>query len=230
MIKKQYKIKKCLFCGESIEKRQNESIPSYNKRKFCKLSCQHKWNAENKSKDVRCDFCGVVFRRRKSGIKEHNFCSAQCQHRYRTLSRTKVVICDWCGEKYRKKLSEINKTKKNFCSRKCLGEWQAKFLIGENSYNWQGGITSLNHRIRSLKKYIEWMLLVYQRDNYTCQKCGDKKGGNLNAHHRKELGVLIKEKHIKNILDAIQCEAIWDIGNGITLCKKCHQELHNRNL
>ena len=227
MKKKQYTIKKCLFCGADIFKRQNESIPSYYKRKFCKLSCQHKWNAENKSKNIRCDFCNKEFRRRKSDVKKHNFCCTTCQYKYRTQDRTRITVCAWCGKRFRKKLSD-RKTKRVFCSRKCMGEWQAKYAIGEFSYSWQGGISTINSRIRSLVKYRDWVKSVFNRDGYTCQYCGDSKGGNLNAHHKKSVSLIIKENDIKEMIDIIRCKDLWDIKNGITLCKACHTEIHKR--
>lgn len=54
---------------------------------------------------------------------------------------------------------------------------------------------------------------VYERDNYTCQCCGDSKGHNLVAHH----------------LDGYNwCrEKRTDVNNGITLCDKCHKEFHH---
>lgn len=41
-----------------------------------------------------------------------------------------------------------------------------------------------NNDFRRTPEYIKWRNKVYERDNYTCQKCG-KRGGNLNAHHIK---------------------------------------------
>ena len=49
---------------------------------------------------------------------------------------------------------------------------------------------------------------VLWRDNYTCQHCGDKE--KLNAHH------------IRGKIDG----GTDTPKNGITLCKKCHDELH----
>ncbi|NLE06200.1 MAG: HNH endonuclease, partial [Crenarchaeota archaeon] len=79
---------------------------------------------------------------------------------------------------------------------------------GENNPNWKGGITSENHKNRASEEYIEWRNKVYERDNYTCQCCGDSTGGNLQAHH------------IENF--STNEELRFDINNGITLCDLCH--------
>ena len=34
-----------------------------------------------------------------------------------------------------------------------------------------------------INKDVTFIKEVYKRDNYTCQRCGDNKGGNLVAHH-----------------------------------------------
>lgn len=60
-------------------------------------------------------------------------------------------------------------------------------------------------------EYKKWRLAVFERDCFTCQSCG-KSGGKLNAHHI--------ERYRSNI------ERRTDINNGITLCEKCHRELH----
>jgi 5-methylcytosine-specific restriction endonuclease McrA len=223
---KKYKIKKCIYCGGDIIKGKTESIPYYQKRKFCKLSCQHKWNTENNSSDIKCKFCGKVFRRRNFHIKKNNFCSLICARKYKTKAHNLFVKCDWCDRELKKPKSAI--LKHNFCSRKCMGEWQSKFRIGENSYNWRNGADTINHRIRSIKKNTEWILEVFKRDNFTCQKCGDKRGGNLNAHHLKPVSIIIKEHQIKEMIDAIKCKELWNIDNGITLCESCHIKEHKK--
>jgi len=85
------------------------------------------------------------------------------------------------------------------------------FQSGENHPNWKGGVTDKNRRLRSTSKYKEWRISIFERDNYTCKKCG-KIGGTLNAHHIENLS---------------QNESkITDINNGITLCIKCHNKFH----
>lgn len=222
-----YKLKKCEYCSREIEKRKTESIRYYYKRKFCSSPCQHKRNTANNTKEINCSFCDKKFRRRNSHIKKHNFCSVSCQHRHKTLINTVLVKCAWCGNEFKKVKSQTH-TVKNFCTRKCMGEWQGKFTVGESSYNWQGGVSTINHRIRSAKKSIDWVKKVFKRDNFTCQKCGDKKGGNLNAHHIKHLSKIIKEYNIKDMADILQCKELWNINNGITLCVNCHIKEHKK--
>jgi 5-methylcytosine-specific restriction endonuclease McrA len=62
-------------------------------------------------------------------------------------------------------------------------------------------------------RYERWRNEIYKRDNFTCQKCGDSTGGNLNAHHLKGF-----TKHP---------ELRFNINNGITLCKLCHKKEHH---
>lgn len=79
---------------------------------------------------------------------------------------------------------------------------------GSNSHFWKGGATDKNKLIRESYEGNFWRKSVFKRDNYICQCCGDDKGGNLQAHH------------IENFRDNEDLR--FDIENGITLCKNCH--------
>ena len=102
-----------------------------------------------------------------------------------------------------------------------------KERYGETSNNWKGGITPLNNLIRHSSKNKEWIKEVFERDDYTCQECGQV-GGNLNAHHKILFSSLIKKNNVRNINDSIKCEVLWNIDNGVTLCEKCHRCEHKR--
>jgi hypothetical protein len=79
---------------------------------------------------------------------------------------------------------------------------------GENHWNWKGGITPERERWRASPKMNRFRKEVFIRDNYTCQICGKRGGVDLHAHH------------IFSFKDHPQY--MYDPGNGMTLCKKCH--------
>jgi len=87
--------------------------------------------------------------------------------------------------------------------------------LGENNPAWNLNLAD-EDRInrRNILGYYEWRMLVFKRDNYTCQCCGDDKGGNLNAHHL--------ESYNGNL------DLRIDLENGITLCKICHNDFHHQ--
>lgn len=61
---------------------------------------------------------------------------------------------------------------------------------------------------------IEWRLNVFKRDNYTCVRCGDEKGGNLNAHHLNGYNWDVENR--------------LNLDNGTTLCDYCHSDFHKQ--
>lgn len=79
-------------------------------------------------------------------------------------------------------------------------------FIGVGKFPWER-----TSRKRNCKAYTDWRLSVFERDNYTCQKCGQR-GGTLNAHHIRSY------KDYPNLR--------YTTSNGQTLCEKCHREIH----
>lgn len=110
-------------------------------------------------------------------------------------------------EEFGNKISKTRKLKIKAGEIKIWNEGLEGFKSGKDHYNWKGGKGTLRHQEMGRLKYIEWRSFVFQRDNYTCQKC-TAKGVYLMAHHKKSW--------------ANYPELRYDISNGITLCKKCH--------
>jgi hypothetical protein len=84
----------------------------------------------------------------------------------------------------------------------------------EGHWNWQGGISTDRQIDMGKKNYKEWRTSVFERDEYTCQKC-NRVGRRLRAHH------------ILNY--ANNQDKCFDVNNGITLCEKCHRSFHHIN-
>jgi hypothetical protein len=95
---------------------------------------------------------------------------------------------------------------------------------GEKCQWWQGGITGLYNRIRHSFKYRQWVSDIFTRDDFTCQNCGQRGGGEKHAHHIKQFALIIKENDIKSFDDAMNCSELWNLNNGITNCVDCHKK------
>ncbi len=163
------------------------------------------------------------------------------QKSHKPLKKFKNKICEVCGKEYYSKTD-----KQKFCSNKCRWEsrrgrkrkpfpkeWKDKMSkskkgkTGEKSNAWKGGISPLNDIIRHCFKYIEWVKSIFNRDNFTCQICGQY-SGNLEVHHVKRFHYIIEENHITSLDQALICSELWNVYNGITLCKECHKDVHKK--
>lgn len=78
---------------------------------------------------------------------------------------------------------------------------------GVNHYNWKGGITPVNKKIRMSSEYKLWRKAVFERDNYTCQKCNVR-------------GVYLEANH--DLPFSLFPDLRFEVLNGETLCKSCH--------
>ena len=87
---------------------------------------------------------------------------------------------------------------------------------GEKCYKWKGGITPVMSNIRNSPAYKNWRTAVFKRDDFTCMMCNDNTGGNLQAHH------------IHPVRDHKNDLSMFDIDNGITLCRGCHKSIGGR--
>jgi 5-methylcytosine-specific restriction endonuclease McrA len=94
-----------------------------------------------------------------------------------------------------------------------------------------GYITPIKDRITNGLKYKQWRQSVFIKDCFTCQVCGKSGGNDLQAHHKKSMKTLIEEVLLNlplyDLYDgAIEYTPMWDVDNGITLCEKCHRNIH----
>lgn len=114
-------------------------------------------------------------------------------------------------ESVRRKISGSRKGKKH--SPETIEKIKLATKKGAESPNWRGGRTYYRYLITSSLKYKQFRRGIFERDDFTCQQCF-KKGFNLNCHH------------IERFCD--NPDRAMDVNNCITLCKKCHVQLHRK--
>ena len=83
-----------------------------------------------------------------------------------------------------------------------------KMLNGGSPW-YRGGVSRENKILRNTAAYRNWRKAVFERDNYTCQKC-HVRGVELHPHHIKSW-----EKYP---------QLRFEISNGKTLCIFCHKQ------
>ena len=163
---------------------------------------------------VQCA-CGDTFEVRFNDFKQGQKQCPDCGGKIRAKNRERQMTfnCDYCGEESSMQKAVFELNKHHFCSLECYCEWRKiNTPKGKDSPNYNHNKTDEEREVKRLiEGYSEWVKEVFERDNYTCQCCGQR-GGNLNAHHLNGYH-WDKEHRI-------------DINNGVTLCKKCHDELH----
>jgi len=88
-------------------------------------------------------------------------------------------------------------------------------------------LTPLTKSIRKCSKYKQWVKNCFERDNYTCMVSGIM-GSKLVVHHIKYFSKILEENNITTLEEAIACEELWNINNGITLCCNIHKLVHSK--
>lgn len=182
----------------------------------------HSDHLPKKGKRLGCLICGQsTMLRYPSQVKDGRgkYCSKECLNKAKKGVRVapqtefkKGNIPFYAGTKGIAKSNSGSFKKGDFSRR------------GENHPCWKGGKSKLSFRIRKCFKYSEWRKEVYKRDNYTCQICGNRKGGKLHADHIVPFSLILSKYLIKTIEGALFCNELWDINNGRTLCISCHQK------
>lgn len=116
-------------------------------------------------------------------------------------SAIKERACLQCGVQF---MPTKYKDERKFCSLDC----SHVFNSGERNNKWKGGITPINQQIRTSAEYKQWRKHVFNRDDFTCQACGER-GAGLHADHELPF--------------ALFPDLRFEILNGRTLCVPCHK-------
>lgn len=159
--------------------------------------------------EVECKECKKHYLKKKYAIKDWNGLCTHCNS---------VMLAQKMGKKYGK-LYSSNLSKDGFHGKhtEATKQKMREKAIGRNAgskhYLWKGdGARPRTIRNRAMigAEYRNWRKAVFERDDYTCQICGQR-GGKLHADHIVEW----QEDPEKR----------YDLDNGRTLCVACHYKV-----
>ena len=186
---------------DNCKKMFNKYESKLSKHNFCCRECYNQYHSKNVP-ECECIICKKKFKGSK--YNANKYCSRECYLKDHEI-KNKKRICPKCGKEFTAKTSEDK-----YCSQECYTN-DRHMPKGKDHQNQKGGISLLNDR-KDSAQYKNQRKQVFERDNFKCKKCGSKE--KINAHH------ILAQKHYP--------DKRYDIDNGITLCEKCHIQIHQK--
>lgn len=172
--------------------------------------------------EKKCEHCGKMFTLYLNrDLKRKRFCSRFCFGK--TNSKINNLKPPTTLPETRKKIGLIlsKKMKLGLIPKPPIPTKESRKkaalkITGKNHPKWITDRSKLkrsrfNNSFRNEGPIASWRKNIFERDDYTCQKCRIK-GKQLNAHHIKPW--------------ALFPDLRFEISNGITLCVTCHKEEH----
>lgn len=165
---------------------------------FCSTKCLGDF--KNKQVEIKCENCESHFKVKKSRLEKQNprYCSWMCRNEGFNGDNSPLYtkwfrFCEHCGEEFMVRPSQVESGKGRYCSKSCKHESQ------------KCGNPTDNKHFYSLSFWHELRKQCFERDGYTCTKCGatDKL---LHAHH----------------IVPRRLNGPDELSNLISLCASCH--------
>lgn len=136
------------------------------------------------------------------------YCSVKCARKYQIMKPH--------SDETKKRIKETNL--KTYSRPELRSRFQGKNHplwgkssnhCGKDHWNWKGGISSKD-RLERMRFRQQIQKKVFDRDNYTCQICGDQ-------------GIDLQVDHIQSWAEYVELR--FNINNCRTLCMKCHYKI-----
>ena len=159
-----------------------------------------------KGKLVNCLNCKkLVYKKPCHTKRDKLFCTLKCYNNYQKRNKVSFKCCV-CGKEgianaFRARVAKT-------CSRACMGKLKTSDALEKHKL----GIYTkhqIDRNLRYSKAMDDWRKSIFARDNYTCVWCGIR-GSYLEADHVKPF--------------AFFPELRFELSNGRTLCKPCHNK------
>lgn len=169
-------------------------------------------------------------------ISESNMGKPKSEEHKRHMSESRIGIKTGPrSEEVKNKIREGMKGKQNGLGHKkteAVKKIMSEKQRGKKHHNWKNGLTPLVGLIKHCYKYRQWRSDIFTRDDFTCILCGVRSGNGktivLNAdHYPKSFSDIFHGNKLTTIAEALNCNELWDISNGRTLCECCHKQTDN---
>jgi len=215
---------KCKYCGKEFEHRRPSDRGNV---VYCSPHCRSL--GMSKRVIVKCDYCGNKLSIIVSSFNKYkkHFCNRECRGKF---DRKRIVkYCSFCGK-------PINRNKAAFCYyRSSSGNFFCNSSC-KNAYKRMNGTKSAKLEKLARMRLESLCGKILKRDNFTCQYCGSKIKPRV--HHIRRFASIIKDvcslyPHLSinndvSLLADLIVEA-HKYSDLITLCEKCHIELHKKS-
>lgn len=181
-------LKSCLVCNKDIFICQSKVDKGWGK--YCSIKCRGIAKRKHLGISKICKYCHNLFSLKRTN---QTYCSVECVH-MSTVGKARPQSVKDAVSKANKGRVSPNKGKKY------------PELSGENSPRWNGGTTKRAQKRVSKPEWKELRKIIYERDNWTCQRCKKKVHKGIQCHHKNPW-----ETSHNN-----------DVDNLVTLCTSCH--------
>jgi 5-methylcytosine-specific restriction endonuclease McrA len=149
----------------------------------------------------------------KYNINPHSLYSWSHRNGIYNINKCRILVeCNYCGVWFKGTIEKRRPNKKHYCCKEHYSKWLVSNSILSNPETnptyIDGTYKDKDSRYyRKSPEYNKWRNSVFERDDWFCKIC-EERGGKLEAHH------ILPQKDYP--------ELIYDLENGVTLCKDCH--------
>ena len=207
--KKSHIVKRCEYCNLEFKAYDANEKQSF---RFCSQKCYHTASRLQRTEKV-CKRCGDTFLVIPS-LENRVFCSDKCY--FNAPSKEKLE------ELYLNRFLSMKSISKEL-NLSFLTVWKYihkyeipvrtemhNSFLGGKPFNYvNGSAQGRRNSIKDRKKDTDWRKMVFERDNYTCQGCGD-------------VGCKLEADHIKRFAEYPNLR--YELSNGQSLCIPCHRK------
>lgn len=201
----------CIVCKDTYTRKPKVGYSQWGKSRFCSAECKDKelgtkWIGRKHSEDTK-----IKISQSRIG-KSYPKLSLAKKGKKHSEEHKKLIASSL------KKAYEEGRKVSYFTNNKWQHSEETKELLsktrlGDKNPAWKGGVTPLNHSLRTSRQYKNWRTSIFEKDNYSCVLCGTRNGNGKS--------IFLQADHIKPFSQFPELR--FNLDNGRTLCLDCHK-------